>query len=69
MNNQEMTTEQQLKQIEVLLATAAKIVNRTTEQCDRNAVAIEHNTQSIELLSERVHMVADWVSEISEMFI
>jgi hypothetical protein len=69
MNTQEMTSEQQLKQVEILLATAAKTINRTTEQCDRNALATEHNTQSIELLSERVYMVADRVSEISEMFI
>ncbi len=62
MNTQEMTSEQRLKQVEILLSTAAKTINRTTELCDRNAIAVE-------LLSERVYMVADRVSEISEMFI
>ena len=40
MNPQDLTSEQRLNQIEILLATAAKNINRTTELSNRNAETI-----------------------------
>jgi hypothetical protein len=59
MNSQDLTPEQRLNQIELLLATAAKNINRTTELSNRNAEAIEKSSEnsldlrlSIERLSQ-----------------
>jgi aspartate oxidase len=45
MNPQDLTPEQRLNQIEILLATAAKNINRTTELSNRNAEAIERSSE------------------------
>lgn len=50
MNPQDMNSEQRLQQIEILLSTAAKTINRTTERSERNAEAIERlSEEGIEL--------------------
>jgi len=58
----EETSEQRLKQIEILLATAAKTINRTTERSDRNAEAIDQLTERMDRSDARM-------VEITEMFI
>ena len=82
MNPQDLTSEQRLNQIEILLATAAKNINRTTElsnrnaetiernskAIERNAAAIERNTESIERLSEDSLDLRLSIGRLSEMF-
>ena len=82
MNPQYLTPEQRLNQIELLLATAAKNINRTTElsnrnaetiernskAIERNAAAIERNTESIERLSEDSLDLRLSIGRLSEMF-
>jgi SMC interacting uncharacterized protein involved in chromosome segregation len=82
MNSQDLTPEQRLNQIEILLATAAKNINRTTElsnrnaetiernskAIERNAAAIERNTESIERLSEDSLDLRLSIGRLSEMF-
>ena len=75
MNLQDLTPEQRLNQIEILLATAAKNINRTTELSNRNAEtiernskAIERNTESIERLSEDSLDLRLSIGRLSEMF-
>jgi aspartate oxidase len=61
MNPQDLTPEQRLNQIEILLATAAKNINRTTELSNRNAEAIER-------LSEDSLDMRLSIGRLSEMF-
>ena len=75
MNPQDLTSEQRLNQIELLLATAAKNINRTTELSNRNAEtiernskAIERNTESIERLSEDSLDLRLSIGRLSQMF-
>jgi SMC interacting uncharacterized protein involved in chromosome segregation len=75
MNPQDLTPEQRLNQIELLLATAAKNINRTTELSNRNAEtiernskAIERNTESIERLSEDSLDLRLSIGRLSQMF-
>ena len=75
MNLQYLTPEQRLNQIELLLATAAKNINRTTELSNRNAEtiernskAIERNTESIERLSEDSLDLRLSIGRLSQMF-
>jgi 3-methyladenine DNA glycosylase AlkC len=61
MNPEDMTSEQRLQQIEILLSTAAKTINRTTERSERNAEAIERlSGEGIELRLA--------IGRLSEMF-
>jgi aspartate oxidase len=75
MNSQDLSPEQRLNQIELLLATAAKNINRTTELSNRNAEtiernskAIERNTESIERLSEDSLDLRLSIERLSQMF-
>jgi hypothetical protein len=61
MNSQDLTPEQRLNQIEILLATAAKNINRTTELSNRNAEAIERSSE--DSLDLRLS-----IGRLSEMF-
>ena len=61
MNPENLTSEQRLKQIEILLSTAAKTINRTTQISDRNAEAIERLSE--DSLDLRLSM-----GRLSEMF-
>ena len=61
MNPQDLTPEQRLNQIELLLATAAKNINRTTELSNRNAEAIERSSE--DSLDLRLS-----IGRLSEMF-
>jgi hypothetical protein len=61
MNPQDLTPEQRLNQIEILLATAAKNINRTTELSNRNAEAIERSSE--DSLDMRLS-----IGRLSEMF-
>jgi aspartate oxidase len=61
MTPQDLTPEQRLNQIEILLATAAKNINRTTELSNRNAEAIER-------LSEDSLDLRLSIGRLSEMF-
>jgi len=57
----DLTPEQRLNQIEMLLATAAKNINRTTELSNRNAEAIERSSE--DSLDLRLS-----IGRLSEMF-
>ena len=57
----DLTPEQRLNQIEILLATAAKNINRTTELSNRNAEAIERSSE--DSLDLRLS-----IGRLSEMF-
>ncbi|MEB3121744.1 MAG: hypothetical protein VKL41_11040 [Snowella sp.] len=61
MTPQDLTPEQRLNQIEILLATAAKNINRTTELSNRNAEAIERSSE--DSLDLRLS-----IGRLSEMF-
>jgi aspartate oxidase len=61
MTPQDLTPEQRLNQIEILLATAAKNINRTTELSNRNAEAIERASE--DSLDLRLS-----IGRLSEMF-
>ena len=75
MNLQDLTPEQRLNQIEILLATTAENINRTmelsnrnAEAIERNAVAIERNTENIERLSEDSLDLRLSIGQLSQMF-
>jgi len=57
----DLTPEQRLNQIEILLSTAAKNINRTTELSNRNAEAIERSSE--DSLDLRLS-----IGRLSEMF-
>lgn len=66
MNLQDLTPEQRLNQIELLLATAAKNINRTTELSNRNAEAIERNSKAIERNAEAIERNTESIERLSE---
>ena len=75
MNPQDLTSEQRLNQIEILLATAAKNINRTTELSNRNAEAIERNSKAIERNTESIERLSEdsldlrlSIGRLSQMF-
>ena len=68
MNPQDMNSEQRLQQIEILLSTAAKTINRTTERSERNAEAIERYAEAIERLSEEGIELRLAIGRLAEMF-
>jgi chromosome segregation ATPase len=78
--NIEETSEQRLKQIEILLATAAKTINRNTEasneRMDRierlaeaNTTAIDRLTERMDSADERMDRADARMAEIAEMFV
>ena len=66
MNPQDLTSEQRLNQIEILLATAAKNINRTTELSNRNAETIERNSKAIERNAEAIERNTESIERLSE---
>jgi SMC interacting uncharacterized protein involved in chromosome segregation len=66
MNPQDLTPEQRLNQIELLLATAAKNINRTTELSNRNAETIERNSKAIERNAEAIERNTESIERLSE---
>ena len=66
MNPQDLTSEQRLNQIEILLATAAKNINRTTELSNRNAETIERNSKAIERNAEAIERNAAAIERNTE---
>jgi hypothetical protein len=50
----ELTSEQRLQQTEILLATAAEMINQLTYKQDRNTQAIEQITQQQNLNSKAI---------------
>jgi hypothetical protein len=74
----ETTSEQRLKQTEILLATTAKMINQLTYKQARNSEAIAENTegiknlsltvaQTIELFNDSIKVIQQMQSEIKGM--
>jgi uncharacterized coiled-coil DUF342 family protein len=68
MDDQE-TSAQRLNQIEILLATAAKAINRNTENIDRLTERMDRSEERMDRTEERMDRTDARFAEISEMFI